>query len=148
MVVHVSWMPVASKEVSRVLQTSEPAGEPGMGQEEHSPQEEAIQGAIQAAAAHLQLHAPTAVRRSRQSRWHYTSRTSALRKTLRSMGAIRQIQKSTTEAFIALQLQELQHLDMQQILKAWYDKSTFAIATWRGDAQRYWLTQGLDCARS
>ena len=28
-------------------------------------------------------------------------------------------------------------LDMQQILEAWYDKSTFAIATWRGDAQRY-----------
>ena len=28
------------------------------------------------------------------------------------------------------------------------DKSTFAIATWRGDAQRYWLTQVLDCARS
>ena len=27
-------------------------------------------------------------------------------------------------------------LDMQQILESWYDKSTFAIATWRGDAQR------------
>ena len=39
-------------------------------------------------------------------------------------------------------------LDMQQILEAWYDKPTFAIATWRGDAQRYWLTQVLDCARS
>ena len=39
-------------------------------------------------------------------------------------------------------------LDMQQILESWYDKSTFAIATWRGDAQRYWLTQVLDCARS
>ena len=37
---------------------------------------------------------------------------------------------------------------MQQILESWYDKSTFAIATWRGDAQRYWLTQVLDCARS
>ena len=36
---------------------------------------------------------------------------------------------------------------MQQILEAWYDKSTFAIAIWRGDAQRYWLTQVLDCAR-
>ena len=39
-------------------------------------------------------------------------------------------------------------LDMRQILESWYDKSTFAIATWRGDAQRYWLTQVLDCARS
>ena len=37
-------------------------------------------------------------------------------------------------------------LDMRQILESWYDKSTFAIATWRGDAQRYWLTQVLDCA--
>ena len=26
-------------------------------------------------------------------------------------------------------------LDMRQILESWYDKSTFAIATWRGDAQ-------------
>ena len=25
------------------------------------------------------------------------------------------------------------------MLEVWYDKSTFAIATWRGDAQRYWL---------
>ena len=40
-------------------------------------------------------------------------------------------------------------LDMQQMLEAWYDKSTFAIAsTWRGDAQRYWLTQVLDLARA
>ena len=38
-------------------------------------------------------------------------------------------------------------LDMRQLLESWYDKSTFAIATWRGDAQRYWLTQVLDCAR-
>ena len=39
-------------------------------------------------------------------------------------------------------------LDMRQILESWYDKSTFAIATWRRDAQRYWLTQVLDCART
>ena len=38
--------------------------------------------------------------------------------------------------------------DMQQMLEVWYDKSTFAIATWRGDAQRYWLTQVLDLARA
>ena len=37
---------------------------------------------------------------------------------------------------------------MQQMLEAWFDKSTFAIATWRGDAQRYWLTQALDLARA
>ena len=37
-------------------------------------------------------------------------------------------------------------LDMRQLLESWYDKSTFAIATWRGDAQRYWLTQVLHCA--
>ena len=36
----------------------------------------------------------------------------------------------------------------QQMLEVWYDKSTFAIATWSGDAQRYWLTQVLDCARA
>ena len=39
-------------------------------------------------------------------------------------------------------------LDMRQLLESWYDKSTFAIATWRGHAQRYWLTQVLDCARN
>ena len=39
-------------------------------------------------------------------------------------------------------------LDMQQMLEVWYDKSTFAIATWQGDAQRYWLTQVLDLARA
>ena len=39
-------------------------------------------------------------------------------------------------------------LDMRQLLESWYDKSTFAIATWGGDAQRYWLTQVLDCARN
>ena len=39
-------------------------------------------------------------------------------------------------------------LDVQQLLEVWYDRSTFAIATWRGDAQRYWLTQVLDCARA
>ena len=39
-------------------------------------------------------------------------------------------------------------MDTQQLLESWYDKSTFAIATWRGDAQRYWLTQVLDCARA
>ena len=36
---------------------------------------------------------------------------------------------------------------MRQILESWYDKSTFAMATWRGDAQRYWLTQVLEPAR-
>ena len=35
---------------------------------------------------------------------------------------------------------------MQQMLG--YDESTFAIATWRGDAQPYWLTQVLDRARA
>ena len=39
-------------------------------------------------------------------------------------------------------------LDMQQMLEVWYDKSTFTITTWRGDAQRYWLTQVLDLARA
>ena len=37
---------------------------------------------------------------------------------------------------------------MQQMLEVWYDKSTFAIATWRGDAQRYWLVQVLEPARA
>ena len=37
---------------------------------------------------------------------------------------------------------------MQQMLEVWYDKSTFAMATWRGDAQRYWLIQVLDLARA
>ena len=39
-------------------------------------------------------------------------------------------------------------LDMRQLLESRYDKSTLAIVTWRGDAQRYWLTQVLDCARN
>ena len=37
---------------------------------------------------------------------------------------------------------------MQQMLEDWYNKSTFAMATWRGDAQRYWLVQVLDPARA
>ena len=36
---------------------------------------------------------------------------------------------------------------MPQMLEHWYNKSTFAIATWRGDAQRYWLEQVLETAR-
>ena len=34
------------------------------------------------------------------------------------------------------------------MLEVRYDKSTFAIATWRGDAQQHWLTQALDLARA
>ena len=37
---------------------------------------------------------------------------------------------------------------MRQLLESWYDRCTFAIATWRGDAQRYWLTEILDRARN
>ena len=36
---------------------------------------------------------------------------------------------------------------MRQLLEDWLSKSTFAIATWRGDAQRYWLEQVLGTAR-
>ena len=36
---------------------------------------------------------------------------------------------------------------MRQLLESWYDRCTFAVATWRGDAQRYWLDQILDNAR-
>ena len=39
-------------------------------------------------------------------------------------------------------------LEMRQLLESWYDRCTFAIATWRGDAQRYWLDQILDHART
>ena len=93
--------------IQEIIHTQEEEHQDPMGQEEHSPQEEAIQEAIQRQHS-SRLHSPTAVRRSRQSRWHpadHTSRTSVT--TLRSMGSIRQIQESTTEAFIALQLQEL-----------------------------------------
>ena len=34
------------------------------------------------------------------------------------------------------------------MLEDWYNMSTFAIATWRGGAQRYWLVQVLDPARA
>ena len=37
---------------------------------------------------------------------------------------------------------------MRQLLESWYDRCTFAIATWRGDAQRYWLDEILDHART
>ena len=37
---------------------------------------------------------------------------------------------------------------MQQMLEDWYNKSTFAIATWRGDAQKYWQDQVLETARA
>ena len=36
---------------------------------------------------------------------------------------------------------------MRQLLEDWLSKSTFPIATWRGDAQRYWLDQVLETAR-
>ena len=39
-------------------------------------------------------------------------------------------------------------LEMRQLLETWYDRCTFAVATWRGDAQRYWLTEILDRART
>ena len=39
-------------------------------------------------------------------------------------------------------------LEMRQLLESWYDRCTFAVATWRGDAQRYWLDQILDHART
>ena len=39
-------------------------------------------------------------------------------------------------------------LDMQQMLEDGFNKLTFAIATWRGDAQRYWLDQVLETARA
>ena len=32
-------------------------------------------------------------------------------------------------------------LEMRQLLESWYDRCTFAIATWRGDAQKYWLDE-------
>ena len=37
---------------------------------------------------------------------------------------------------------------MRQLLESWYDRCTFAVATWRGDAQRYWLDQTLEHART
>ena len=39
-------------------------------------------------------------------------------------------------------------LDMQKMLEDWFNKSTFAKAAWRGDAQRYWLDQVLETARA
>ena len=39
-------------------------------------------------------------------------------------------------------------LEMRQLLESRYDRCTFAVATWRGDAQRYWLDQILDHARA
>ena len=38
-------------------------------------------------------------------------------------------------------------LDMHQLLEDWLNKSTFAIAIWRGDAQRCWLEQVVETAR-
>ena len=32
-------------------------------------------------------------------------------------------------------------LEMRQLLESWYDRCTFAIATRRGDAQKYWLDE-------
>ena len=63
-------------------------------------------------------------------------------------GALRQIQESLPKLSLPSNYKNCNILDMQQILEEWYDKSTFAIATWRGDAQMYWLPQVPDCARS
>ena len=39
-------------------------------------------------------------------------------------------------------------LDVRQLLEDWLSKSTFAMATWRGDAQRCWLEHVLEAARA
>ena len=37
--------------------------------------------------------------------------------------------------------------ELRQSLEDWLNKSTFAIATWRGDAQAYWLEEVVERAR-
>ena len=36
---------------------------------------------------------------------------------------------------------------MGQLREDWLNRSTFAVATWRGDAQRYWLDLVVETAR-
>ena len=122
-----------------------------VGQEEHSPQEEAIQEAIQAAAAHQQAprqqtggagctggtppSTPPGIPHSGRHSDPWAPPLDRSRKALPKLS-------------LPSNYKNCSILDTQQILKAWYDKSTFAIATWRGDAQKYWFTQVLDYARS
>ena len=199
--------------IQAIIHTQEEGHQGPMGQEEHGPQEEAIQeviqeamqAAIQAAAAHLQAPRPhssqeeqaiqvalrqphlqdflihtedtpihalsflslidlfyqgTTSRRINQGILSPAERTKTLenqRKRTNNQGnsllkinqgiPLDRSRKALPKLSLPSNYKNCSILDMQQILEAWYDKSTFAIATWRGDAQRYWLTQVLDCAR-
>ena len=87
------------------------------------------------------LPPPAANSRSR-STWRqsnpgvYTSNSTSRTSCSGSMGIVGQVQETITKTIATFELQDLQHiLDVQQMLEVWYDRSTFAIATWRGDAQ-------------
>ena len=140
--------------IQEIIHAQEEGHQGPMGQEEHSPQEEAIQETIQAAAAHLQAPHP-------QSSQEEQAIQVALRQPhLQPPGLphsgrhsdpwapLGRSRKALPKLSLPSNYKNCSVLDMQKILEAWYDESTFAIATWRGDAQRYWLTQVLDCARS
>ena len=142
--------------IHAIIHTQEEHHQGPMGQEELSPQDEAIQEAItqvvlQAPAVHLQTLRP-----------HSSQEEQAIPVVLRQLHLqdfliqedapihgtpLDRSRKALPRLSLPSNYKNCSILDMQQILEAWYDKSTFAIATWRGDAQRYWLTQVLDCAR-
>ena len=121
-------------------------------QEEHSPQEESIQVVVQAAVAHLQAQHP----RSRQEEQEI--QVAIRRPHLQAYPRRADIsihghpwtdqEKPLAKLSLPSHYKSRSILDTQQMLEVWCDKSTFAIATWRGDAQQYWLTQVLDCARA
>ena len=115
-----------------------------MVQEEHSPQE-GIQAVVQAAVAHLQAQHLHSRQEEQLSRWQSADQGYLLHLADTLIHGHPWIdQEKRCRSFHYSNYGNCGILDTQQILEAWYDKSTFAIATWRGDAQRYWLTQVLD----
>ena len=99
--------------IQQVIHTQEEGHQGPMGQEEHNPQEEAIQAVVQAAAVHLQaqhLHSSQEEQAIQVAARQPHLQAYLIRQILRSMGSLRQIKKSIAEAFITFQLQELQHL--------------------------------------
>ena len=97
----------------------------------------------------------TANRRSRSTRRQFNSAKSTTPPTtppenraIDPWASLDRSRKPLPKLSLPSSYQSCSILDMQQMLEVWYGKSTLAIATWRGDAQRYWLTQVLDLARA
>ena len=134
--------------IQQVIHTQEEEQQGLMVQEEHSPQEEGIQAVIQAAAVHPRPHSSQEEQEIQVAIHLHPPVPPPSSRSIDPWASLDRSRKSLPKLSLPSNYKSCSILDMQQMLEVWYDKSTFAIATWRGDAQRYWLTQVLDCARA